>query len=71
MFSIIAKEEKAASFSALQDLGYKAKYSSELDMELFGYINRAIVDMHHSDIYLVEDNDLYVIIQFTNPKGGV
>ena len=40
-------------------------------MELFGYINHAIVDMHHSVIYLVEDNDLCVIIQFTNPKGGV
>jgi signal transduction histidine kinase len=52
----------------LKSTGVKSKVLSELDLEMLGFVNRALVELHKGEIRLVEENDEGAIVQFTLPK---
>ena len=48
--------------------GMKAPQSSDLDRELFGYVNRALIEMQGGEIRLAEETDNGAIVRFALPK---
>ncbi len=49
-------------------VGIKARLPSELDRELFGYVNRILVEMQKGAIRQAEETDEGAIIRFALPK---
>jgi len=49
--------------------GKKTSQVQMLDLELFGYINRALIELHKGKLRKNEENDEGAIIQFALPKG--
>jgi K+-sensing histidine kinase KdpD len=52
----------------LTSTGTKARLPSDLDREMFGYVNRALIEMQDGEIRLAEETDNGAILQFALPK---
>jgi K+-sensing histidine kinase KdpD len=50
-------------------VGLKAQYPSELDMELFGFLVRAFVELHKGEIRRAEKNDDGAVLELAIPKN--
>lgn len=48
--------------------GLKARMPSELDIEMLGYVNRALVELHGGRIENAEENDAGAVVRFSIPK---
>jgi hypothetical protein len=46
----------------------KARLPSELDREMFGYVNRALIEMLNGHIRQAEETDEGAIVRFSFPK---
>jgi K+-sensing histidine kinase KdpD len=48
--------------------GLKARLASEMEREMFGYIDRALIEMQNGQIRQAEETDQGAIVQFALPK---
>jgi signal transduction histidine kinase len=64
----VTEEPNWFSFT-LKSTGTKSKLPSELDLEMLGFVNRALVELHKGEIRLAEENDEGAIVQFALPKS--
>ena len=66
--TIIVEEQSKWFLFTLSSSGLKARLPSELDQEMFGYINRFLVEMEKGEIRQAEETEEGAIIQFALPK---
>ena len=66
--SINVVEQPGWLLFTLTSTGTKARLPSDLDREMFGYVNRALIEMQGGEIRLAEETDNGAIIQFALPK---
>jgi K+-sensing histidine kinase KdpD len=66
----ITVEEQAKWFLfTFTSAGMKARLPSEMDREMFGYVNRSLIEMQQGEIRQAEETDDGAIIQFALPKN--
>jgi len=53
---------------AIKSVGTKSKLPSELDLEMQGFVDRALVELHKGEIRLAEEYDEGAVVQFALPK---
>jgi K+-sensing histidine kinase KdpD len=62
--SISVSEQPGWLLFTLSCSGVKARQPSDLDREMLGYVNRALIEMQDGEIRLAEETDNGAIIQF-------
>jgi signal transduction histidine kinase len=67
--TVTVEEEPNWLVLTFASVGTKAQKPSEMDLEMFGYVNRACVELHGGEIRQAEENDEGAIIQLTLPKA--
>ena len=66
--TIIAAEEPDWFLFTFTSAGVKARLPSEIDREMFGFVNRALIELQHGQIRQVQETDDGVIVRFALPK---
>jgi len=66
--NIIAADEPDWLVFTFTSTGVKARLPSELDREMFGYVNRTLIEMQNGQIRQAEETDDGAIIRFALPK---
>jgi signal transduction histidine kinase len=66
--TIIAAEEPGWFLFTFTSAGVKARLPSEMDQEMFGFVNRALIELQHGQIRQVQGTDAGAIVQFALPK---
>jgi len=66
--TIIAAEEPDWFLFTFTNAGVKARLPSEMDLEMFGFVNRALIELQNGQIHHVQETDDGAIIQFALPK---
>ncbi len=66
--NISVEEQPGWLLFSLSSSGIKARQPSDLDREMFGYVNRALVEMQAGEIRQAEETEDGAIIQFALPK---
>ena len=66
--TINAQDEPGSLLFTFTSAGVKARLPSELDREMFGYVNRALIEIQNGQIRQAEETDDGAIVSFTLPK---
>ena len=66
--TIIADEEPGWFLFAFTSVGVKARLPSEMDQEMFGFVNRALIELQNGQIRQVEETDSGAMVRFALPK---
>jgi signal transduction histidine kinase len=66
--AITAADEPDGVLLTFTSTGVKARLPSELDREMFGYVNRALIEMLNGHIRQAEETDEGAIVRFSFPK---
>ena len=66
--TIIAAEEPDWFLFTFTSAGVKARLPSEIDREMFGFVNRALIELQHGQIRQVQETDGGAIVRFALPK---
>ncbi|HTX93026.1 MAG TPA: HAMP domain-containing sensor histidine kinase [Anaerolineales bacterium] len=68
--TIRAWDEPARFNFSFASSGTKARQPSELDIEMIGFVNRRIVELHAGEIQRAEENDDGAFVQFSLPMAA-
>jgi signal transduction histidine kinase len=66
--TITAADELDGVLFTFTSAGVKARLPSEMDREMFGYVNRALIEMLNGHIRQAEETDDGAIVRFAFPK---
>jgi len=66
--TIIAADEPDWFLLTFTSTGVKARLPSELDREMFGYVNRNLIELQKGQIRQAEETDAGAILRFALPK---
>jgi signal transduction histidine kinase len=66
--TIIAGEEPGWFLFTFSSTGVKARLPSEMDLEMFGYVNRTLIELQNGQVRQAEETDDGAIIRFALPK---
>jgi signal transduction histidine kinase len=66
--NIIASDEPGWFLFTFSSSGTKVRLPSELDREMFGYVNRTLIELQNGQIRQAEETDDGAIIRFALPK---
>ena len=67
--TISAADEPGWFLFTFTSYGLKARLASEMEREMFGYIDRALIEMQNGQIRQAEETDQGAIVQFALPKN--
>ena len=67
--TIVIEEEPGWVLLKVASAGKKALPLSQLDLQMQGYVGRALVELQHGEIRLAEETDAGAVIQFALPQG--
>ena len=66
--TIIASDEPGWFLFTFTSVGVKARLPSELDQEMFGFVNRALIELQNGQIRQAEETENGAMVRFALPK---
>jgi len=66
--TIIAAEEQDCFLFTFTSAGEKARLSSEMEQEMFGFVTRALIELQNGQIRQAQETDDGAIVRFALPK---